>query len=45
MITTVAVYHALSNSQIETYLAREPAIDSVGATKSEGLGIVLMKRM
>ncbi len=45
LVTTVVEYRPLSESQIDAYLAREPAIDSVGATKSEGLGIVLMKRM
>lgn len=45
LVTTVVEYRKISEAQINTYLAREPATDSVGSTKSEGLGIVLLKKM
>lgn len=38
--TTVS-FRALSEAEIERYLAREPALDSAGSFKSEALGITL----
>ncbi|WP_116473109.1 Maf family protein [Zobellella maritima] len=38
-------FRFLSETQIERYLAREPALDCAGAFKSEGLGISLFERM
>ncbi|GAA3529499.1 nucleoside triphosphate pyrophosphatase [Zobellella aerophila] len=38
-------FRSLSETQIERYLAREPALDCAGAFKSEGLGISLFERM
>ena len=35
-------FRSLSNSEIENYLAREPAYNCAGSAKSEGLGIALL---
>lgn len=39
--TTETDYRRLSDSQIERYLAAEPAYDCAGSCKAEGLGIAL----
>jgi septum formation protein len=38
-------YKTLTPTQIENYLAKEPAYDCVGACKSEGLGIALLESL
>jgi len=40
---TVVQMRALSNDEIERYLAREPAYDTAGSFKVEGLGIALFE--
>ncbi len=45
LVTTEVVFRALSDAEIERYLAREPAFDCAGSAKSEGLGIALLERL
>lgn len=45
LVTTEVVFRALSDAEIERYLAREPAFDCAGSAKSEGLGISLLARL
>ncbi len=40
-----AHFRALERTEIERYLAREPAYHCAGALRSEGLGIALLERM
>ncbi|MCL2075347.1 MAG: Maf family nucleotide pyrophosphatase [Betaproteobacteria bacterium] len=42
---TRVTFRALSDAEIERYLAREPAYESAGAAKCEGLGITLLARL
>ena len=41
-VPTLVKFRSLSNSEIEHYLAREPAYNCAGSAKSEGLGIALL---
>lgn len=41
-VPTQVKFRSLSNSEIENYLAREPAYNCAGSAKSEGLGIALL---
>jgi septum formation protein len=43
VISTVVQYRQLDDTQIERYLAREPAYDCAGSAKIEGLGIALVE--
>jgi septum formation protein len=45
LVTTEVAFRALSEAEIDRYLAREPAIDCAGSAKSEGLGISLLARL
>ena len=45
LVTTDVEFRALSDADIERYLAREPALDCAGSAKSEGLGISLLSRL
>jgi septum formation protein len=45
LVTTDVVFRALTDGDIERYLAREPALDCAGSAKSEGLGISLLARL
>jgi septum formation protein len=45
LVTTEVAFRALSDAEIDRYLAREPAIDCAGGAKSEGLGISLLARL
>ncbi|HEX7465077.1 MAG TPA: Maf family nucleotide pyrophosphatase [Usitatibacter sp.] len=45
LVTTDVEFRALSDTDIERYLAREPALDCAGSAKSEGLGIALLSRL
>ena len=45
LVTTEVRFRALSDADIERYLAREPALDCAGSAKSEGLGITLLERL
>lgn len=45
LVTTDVAFRALSDDDIERYLAREPALDCAGSAKSEGLGIALLSRL
>ncbi|HEX6634451.1 MAG TPA: Maf family nucleotide pyrophosphatase [Usitatibacter sp.] len=45
LVTTEVAFRALSDAEIDRYLAREPAIDCAGSAKSEGLGISLLARL
>jgi septum formation protein len=45
LVTTDVAFRALSDGDIERYLAREPALDCAGSAKSEGLGIALLSRL
>ncbi len=45
VVTTEVVFRALSDRDIDRYLAREPALDCAGSAKSEGLGISLLARL
>lgn len=45
LVDTEVAFRALSDAQIERYLAREPALDCAGSAKSEGLGIALLSRL
>ncbi len=45
LVTTEVRFRALTDAEIERYLAREPAIDCAGSAKSEGLGIALLERL
>ena len=45
LVTTDVAFRALSEADIERYLAREPALDCAGSAKSEGLGIALLTRL
>jgi septum formation protein len=45
LVTTDVEFRALSDGDIERYLAREPALDCAGSAKSEGLGIALLSRL
>jgi len=42
VVDTVVQFRVLDDASIEHYLAREPALDCVGAAKCEALGIALM---
>ncbi|MCL2021749.1 MAG: Maf family nucleotide pyrophosphatase [Betaproteobacteria bacterium] len=44
-VSTRVTFRALADAEIERYLAREPAYDSAGAAKCEGLGITLLARL
>lgn len=44
-VPTLVTFRALSESEIENYLRREPAYNCAGSAKSEGLGIALLSRM
>jgi septum formation protein len=44
-VTTHVVFRALSDAEIDRYLAREPAFDCAGSAKSEALGIALLARL
>jgi len=44
-VTTDVVFRRLSDSEIDRYLEREPALDCAGSAKSEGLGISLLSRL
>jgi len=45
LVATEVAFRALSEAEIDRYLAREPAIDCAGSAKSEGLGISLLARL
>ena len=45
LVTTDVVFRALTDLEIDRYLAREPALDCAGSAKSEGLGIALLSRL
>ena len=45
LATTEVDFRALTDAEIERYLAREPALDCAGSAKSEGLGIALLGRL
>jgi len=45
LVTTDVVFRALTDGEIDRYLAREPALDCAGSAKSEGLGIALLSRL
>ncbi len=45
VVTTDVGFRALTDAEIDAYLAREPAIDCAGSAKSEGLGIALLDRL
>jgi septum formation protein len=45
LVTTDVEFRALTDGDIERYLAREPALDCAGSAKSEGLGIALLTRL
>jgi septum formation protein len=42
---TEVTFRPLTDTEIERYLAREPALDCAGSAKSEGLGIALLERL
>lgn len=44
-VDTVVRFRTLTDSMIETYLAREPAYDCAGSAKVEGLGIALIESL
>ena len=44
-VPTEVTFRALSEAEIERYVAREPAFDCAGSAKSEGLGIALLDRL
>ncbi|HET7547557.1 MAG TPA: Maf family nucleotide pyrophosphatase [Usitatibacter sp.] len=45
VVTTDVAFRALSDAEIERYLAREPALDCAGSAKSEALGVSLLARL
>ena len=45
LVPTDVRFRVLSTTEIDRYLAREPAIDCAGSAKSEGLGIALLEAM
>jgi septum formation protein len=45
LVPTEVVFRRLTASDIDRYLAREPALDCAGSAKSEGLGIALLERL
>ena len=45
LVPTQVAFRALSDAEIERYLAREPAFDCAGSAKSEGLGIGLLSSL
>ena len=45
IVATRVRYRKLTDTEIENYLAREPALDCAGSAKSEGLGIALIATM
>ena len=45
LVTTHVVFRALTDAEIDRYLAREPALDCAGSAKSEALGIALLARL
>lgn len=45
LVSTEVEFRDLSLSEIEAYLAKEPAYDCAGSAKSEGLGIALLDRL
>ena len=45
MERTTVHFRPFSESEVESYLRREPALDCVGAFKAEGLGIALCQRI
>ena len=44
-IPTLVTFRELSDTEIESYLRREPAYNCAGSAKSEGLGIALLHSM
>lgn len=44
-IPTLVTFRNLSDTEIESYLFREPAYNCAGSAKSEGLGIALLQSM
>lgn len=44
-VPTLVTFRELSNTEIESYLRREPAYNCAGSAKSEGLGIALLSSM
>ena len=45
VVPTNVRFRALTDAEIDRYLAKEPAIDCAGSAKSEGLGIALLESM
>ena len=45
LVTTDVAFRRLTDSEIDRYLALEPAFDCAGSAKSEGLGISLLARL
>jgi septum formation protein len=45
LVTTDVAFRRLTDTEIERYLEREPALDCAGSAKSEGLGISLLTRL
>jgi septum formation protein len=45
VVTTDVVFRTLDATEIDRYLAAEPAFDCAGSAKSEGLGIALLQRL
>ena len=45
VVTTDVAFRRLTHAEIDSYLAREPALDCAGSAKSEGLGIALLERL
>ena len=45
VVTTDVAFRQLTDVEIDSYLAREPAFDCAGSAKSEGLGIALLERL
>jgi septum formation protein len=45
MVSTEVAFRRLDDTEIDRYLAREPALDCAGSAKIEGLGIALLARL
>ncbi len=45
LVSTEVEFRELTLTEIEAYLAKEPAYDCAGSAKSEGLGIALLDRL
>lgn len=45
LVTSTVVFRRLTDTQIDAYLAHEPAYNSAGSFKSEGLGIALLDKI